>query len=455
VAKVAVFIDHDITVRHFLLSGVVPALEADHEVVYVFPESHRRVSTDTATLPIGRCRTIPVPEARLHRYRRLYHAAVLMRMRHSSDKGPVFRFWRQVLGRRAFAVSWLFSWPLTHEWYRHRILGEIGENQALSQLLAEEKADIIVHPTVLEGLFVADLIRWSEPQGVPTVYLMNSWDNPAVKAVTVGSPTRLVVWGDHSRHLAHERLGIPLDRLVSFGAAQFDVYRGPPREAPTVYRRRFGVGPETRLLLYAGSSKGLNETQHLVRLEHAIERGELPNCVVLYRPHPWRGEADGERDFLSLSWKHVRMAPDMVEYYRRRMRGSNVIYLADYAETHATLSAVDAVISPLSTILLEAAMHGKPIAAYLPDEDMRTNVALSTIAKTVHFREFFQRVDCLMCERPEDLVADCQRLLERAAEPGIAQRLVQQCAFFVTPQPRSYADQLRLLVDELLSRRSA
>jgi hypothetical protein len=342
-----------------------------------------------------------------------------------------------------------------HTWYRRRILRDIGDNEELDQLLVEEKPDAIVHPTVLEGLFVADLIRSGERQHIPTVYLMNSWDNPAVKAVTVGSPTKLVVWGDHSKQLAHERLGIPLDRLVSFGAAQFDVYRRPPRETPRAYRERLGIRPDTKLLLYAGSSKGLNETLHLLRLEQAISRGELANCVVLYRPHPWRGEADGERSFFSLPWQHVRMAPDMVNYYRERMAGRNFIYMADYGDTHVTLSAVDAVISPLSTILLEAALHGKAIAAYLPDEDMRTNVALSIMAKTVHFREFFNRVECVMCRRPEDLVRDCRVLLERASEPAIAQQLMKQCEFFVEPQAASYAQQLRTLVNDLISLRSA
>jgi CDP-glycerol glycerophosphotransferase (TagB/SpsB family) len=122
------------------------------------------------------------------------------------------------------------------------------------------------------------------------------------------------------------------------------------------------------------------------------------------------------------------------------------MYLADYAETHVTLAAVDAVVSPLSTILLEAGVHGKPILAYLPDEEMTQNVAMFSMAKTVHFRDFFERVDCLQCERPDDLVADCARLLDMAARPGAAERLRQQCAFFVDAGERAYADRLDELV---------
>ena len=446
--KIAIFIDHDIILRHFVQSGVLAALEADHDVVWVFPDRHRRVRTDPATLRLGRYRTVVVSETRLNGYRRLYHSTVLRRLRHSRDKDPIFAFWRAMLGRRGFWTSWGLSWPGIYHWYRRQMLARIGDDPLLDGLLEEEKPDVIVHPTVLEGLFVSDLIRWGRVHGVPTVFLMNSWDNPAVKAVAVGAPDRLVVWGEHSRQVAHERMGIPLEHLPAFGAAQFDLYRRPPRETPAAYRARLGVPAGRRLLLYAGSSKGLDETAHLRTLEMAIEREELRNCTVLFRPHPWRAAAAGEADFFSLSWRHVMMAPDMADYYRRHRQETAIIHLADSEETHVTLSAVDAVISPLSTILLEAGLHGKPILAYLPDEDVQRNIAMFSMVRSVHFRDFFERVDCLQCVSADALVDDSRKLLEAAERPGTADRLRRQCEFFVTPGERSYAAQL----DELIRR---
>ena len=219
------------------------------------------------------------------------------------------------------------------------MLDKIGDNSALHDLLKQEKPDLILHPTVLEGLFVSDLIQWGKDHSVPSIYLMNSWDNPVVKAITVDAPDRLVVWGEHSRRLAHERLGIPIDQIVSLGAAQFDGYRLPPRESGPEYKRRIGIPVDQRVLLYAGSSKGLNETHHLRLLDQAIEVGDLPPCVVLYRPHPWRATVAGEENFFSVSWKHVVMAPDMDAYYRRKREGDGSIFMADYAETHVTLNA--------------------------------------------------------------------------------------------------------------------
>lgn len=451
-ARVLVFIDHDIILRHFVLSGVLRALEEAHDVLWVFPDRHRRVTHDPGDLPIGRHRTVAVSESRLHGYRRLYHASVLRMLRGTRDQRAIFAFWREVLGRRAFWTSWAMSWPGGYQLYRRRMLARIGEPEPVNALIDEEKPDVIVHPTVLEGLFVSDLVHAGRARGVPTVFLMNSWDNPAVKAMTVGTPDRLVVWGEHSRRLAHERLGMPLADVLVFGAAQFEVYRRPPAEAPDAYRARLGVPDGDRLLLYAGSSKGLDETAHLAALEAAIESGRLARCTVLYRPHPWRARLDSEEDFYARRWRHVMMAPDMADYYRRHRAGETSIYLADYAETHVTLSAVDAVVSPLSTILLEAGLHGKPMLAYLPDEDMTQNVAMFSMAKTVHFRDFFERVDCLRCEDPAALVTDCARLLERAGDPAITERLRRQCGFFADTSGPSYADRLDGLIGELCRR---
>lgn len=441
--------------RHFVMNGVLPSLEREHDVVFVLPREHRRVTVDPKTLPVRRFRTLPVSNDRAWRYRRLYVATVLRKMRRTKDRKPLFRFWRESLGREAFWESWLYSWPITYPYYRRKMLARIGDNGELERLLREEQPDVVVHPTVLEGLFVSDLIEYGRRLSIPTVFLMNSWDNPAIKAMMVGAPDRLVVWGEHSRLLAHERLGIPLERLLSFGAAQFDVYREAPYQDPSEYRRRLGVPAGQRLLLYAGSSKGLDETSHLMALEAAVETGQLPRCTVLYRPHPWRAVAKGEQDFFARSWRHVVMAPDMADYYRRLRSGDDSMYLAAYRETHLTLSAVDAVISPLSTILLEAALHGKPIAAYLPDEDMRTNSALFTMVKIAHYRLFFERVECLQCQRPQDLVGSCARLLEQAADLALAERLRRQCEFFVAPSRCSYAEQLRVLVEQLVAQRSA
>jgi hypothetical protein len=450
-AKIAVFVDHDIVIRHFVLNRALEALSHEHDVLFVFPENHKRVRSDLSTLPVKRFRTIGVSDQRMHLYRYLYRSSVLKNMRGTRNQRVVFNFWRGVVGQRRFWLDWVWSWPLTYKLYQTVMLARIGENNALNNLLQDECPDVVVHPTVLEGLFVSDLVRWGEATGKPTVFIMNAWDNPSVKAMTVGYPDRLVVWGEQSRHHAILYMGIPPERIVCLGAAQFDLYRRQPKVSPAEYRRRLGIPDRWKILLYAGSSKGLNEVRHLAALEQAIEQGRIKNCVVLYRPHPWRAYPESEADFFSLNWKHVMIDPVMEACYRKSRHGDKMhVELADYEDTHVTLSAVDAVISPLSTILLEGAMHGKPVAVYLPDEDMTSNTFLFTVANMAQFKDFFERVECIKCERPEDLIRDCEQLLRLSDDQAIHERLQKQCAYFVEPSDQPYAERLNALIQSLL-----
>ncbi len=451
-ARIAVFIDHDILIRHFVLNRVLAPLSGEHRVVYVFPAKHKRVRMDLEALGPCLYRTVPVSEERAYLYRRLYHATVLKQLRGTGDYAIVVRFWRDALGRKAFLESWFYSWRLTYQYYQKKMLARVGEDRELSVLLAAEEPDILLHPTVLEGLFVGDLLRWGKDHGTPTVFVMNSWDNPATKAMIMGYPTRLVVWGEQTRQHAIGHMGMPPERIACLGAAQFDVFRKSPKEDAEGYRRRLGIPAGRKVLLYAGSSKGLNETQHLVALDHAIERGDLSNCVVLYRPHPWRAYPEGEPDFCSLTWRHVLLEPSMEACYKSSRGADRIrVDLANYEDTHTALNAVNAVISPLSTILLEAALHGKPVGAYLPDEDMKSNKFLFAAANMAHFREFFERVDCVKCESADRLVEDCRRLLEKTDEPGIDKKLKKQCEYFVTPSDRPYADRLNELIRCIVS----
>ena len=450
-AKIVVFIDHDIVIRHFVLNRVLAKLSDEHDVVYVFPDNHKRVKHDLSVLSAERFLTVDVSDQRMRLYRCLYRSSVLKNMRWTQNKQVVFNLWKGI-SWKCFWLDWLWSWPLTYKFYQAFMLARIGENHEMSRILDGERPDVILHPTVLEGLFVSDLVQWGKKHRVPTVFIMNAWDNPSVKAMTVGYPDRLVVWGEQSRQHAIHYMGVPPEKIACLGAAQFDLYHNPPKVSPSEYRRRLGVPDHWKILLYAGSSKGLNEVRHLTALEQAIEQGRIKNCLVLYRPHPWRAYPPGEADFFSLNWKHVVFDPTMEACYRRSRHGDKMhIELADYEDTHVTLSAVDAVVSPLSTILLEAALHGKPVAVYLPDEDMCTNTFLFTVANLVHFKDFFERVECIKCERPEDLVKDCEQLLRLSDDPGIRERLQKQCAYFVEPSDQPYVDRLNTLIHSLLS----
>ncbi len=105
----------------------------------------------------------------------------------------------------------------------------------------------------------------------------------------------------------------------------------------------------------------------LRRLDEAITRGDLGDVRVIYRPHPWRADRTDEDDFFQQEWKNIRFDPDMRDRYLQSkaepgfIKRTAPMYDMDYLA--ALLSSVDAVMTPMSTLLLESIIMERPTMA--------------------------------------------------------------------------------------------
>jgi hypothetical protein len=292
------------------------------------------------------------------------------------------------------------------------------------------------------------LVQVGRRFGVPTVAIMNSWDNPSTKRTVVDQPDWVLVWGPQTKAHAVRYMKMRPDRVVEFGAAQFDVFSTPPRVTRAEFCRRHGIDPAKRVLLYAGSSKGSDEFHHLCMIEEAIDRGELNNLVVVYRPHPWGdGGYKGER-LLDHPWRHVVIDNSMRAYLEGVRAGRKTISLADYADTHDTLSSVDALVSPLSTIILEGAMHGKPVLCFIPEQKEGSSFNLQK--RLIHFEEMFANSLIRKAYGESALVGAVASLTEKIANSRFIAELRESCAEFVTPFDQPYGERFSAFIASIL-----
>lgn len=442
--KILIFIEHDIIIRHFLHAQVFNDLIRQHEVVFVFPEKgHKRVSIDVATCGLGTAvRHLKVHAGRLKVWQGIFLSDML-RWRVGSHFAAMRRFHRHAAGRRA---AWIFSilalpgiFQAFHAWSRRRI--KAMPYRDLNILIDQEQPDVLIHPSVLAGVFINDLIDASKLRNTPLVVIMNSWDNPSTKRAMSGQPDWLLVWGAQTRTHAVRYLGMPEERAVCFGAAQFDLYRNPPRMDRHAFCRQHDIDPTAQILLYAGSSKGTDEFSHLCLLDGAIDRGELGRAVVVYRPHPWGDGGKGGDRILDHAWRNVRIEQTMRGYLERIKIGSVGITTPDYRDTHDLLSSVDALVSPLSTIIIEGALHGKPVLCFLPEEDDKTSHYAFALPLT-HFDEFFAEPTFPIARGEKELVPAVGALLDRVGDEEFEQALRRACEFFVSSFDRPYGERL-------------
>lgn len=452
--KILVFVEHDIIIRHFLHSHVFDELVRQHDVVFVFPEiGHKRVTSDLSKLDLGNApvRHLSVSNERLKIWQKLMLVDIL-RWRPGSHYAAMRRFHRHAVGPRAtmlfsvFALPGIFQFFLA--WSHRRI--KARPYRDLDALLDQERPGVLIHPSVLAGVFINDLVVASRSHKIPLIVIMNSWDNPSTKRAMAGQPDWLLVWGPQTRAHAARYLGTPRERVVCFGAAQFDLYRNPPRVGRQEFCRRHDIDPAVRILLYAGSSKGTDEFSHLCMLDDAIDRGELGRSLVVYRPHPWGDGGKGGTRILDHHWRNVRIERTMRGYLERVKTGSLGITTPDYRDTHDILSSVDALISPLSTIILEGALHGKPVLCFLPDED-DTRSHYSLALPLTHFDDFFSE-PCFLVARGDDaLVSAARSLLEKIGDLDYSSALLKACGHFVSRFDEPYGERLLRFVEGAVS----
>ncbi|MDA0219554.1 MAG: hypothetical protein O3B22_08220 [Proteobacteria bacterium] len=453
--RVLVFLESDIVVRHFIDSGVfAEAIECCDVCFVVPPRIERRfVRTPNAVDYGARHRELAPPRRRLFWWRTLFQVDQV-RWRPGADHAALRRMRSyQIASRR---VRWMYRvlalpgiFQVFRAWALMRL--RVLPFDALDTLIAEEQPDVLLHPTVLDGIYVNEVVEAAARHGIPSVFIMNSWDNPSTKRSVIGQPDRLLVWGSQTREHAVRYMNIDRDRVVSFGAAQFDVYREPPRRTRTELLHEHGIDTAKRVLLYAGASKAVDEYADLCLLDEAIERGDLANTAVLYRPHPWgRGGVGGGR-IVDHPWRHVSVENTMLDYLVKVRDGEKDLRaFPDYHNTVDVLQAADALVSPLSTIILEAVMLGKASICYLPQDT--PGDTLGNQAGLTHFRELFQAEAIPKVHRREDLVAAAEQALTRAGDADHAALLKSVAAYFISPFDEPYGERLvkflRMVADD-------
>jgi hypothetical protein len=451
--KLLVFIDSDVVVRHFLDSGALSALPNAYDVVLIFPPMDwKRLVNSTDIDQWGiRARRVEIPGRRRTLFKQLFFIDQA-RQRRDPEWQDIRKGWITMVGLKAGALFSLLALPLVRQLANAWLSCQLKATPAKEflALLDGERPDIVLHPSTFEGYFVNDLIEVTRARNIPMMLLMNSWDNPCLKRSAVGVPDALVVWGEQTRRHAEKFMAVPPERIHVFGAAQFQVFRDQPVRTRDEVWSINGIALAQCVLLYAGSSKGNKEAMHLRWLNEAIESGFLKGVTVLYRPHPYGIAAADAREILEGGLSHVVIEHSMRGFLEDIANGRNKGFrITPYSETHDLLNAVDAVISPLSTILIEAGLHGKPIMCLIPTEEDE-NSEWKILRDLVHFRDLLQHRKVIVARSYSEFIPAVQKLISRTRDETEADDIKESMHFFVEFPKQRYSIAIKNLADSLL-----
>lgn len=393
--KVLVFIDHDVICRNFLTSGALSSLVSRTDVRFVFPDvGGTRLKQSPEDLKLNAPYTqLPINAKRQQVWRWLLFRSQL-KLKRGQQEAAIRRLRWMTLGWKAALLLTLAGMPissLAFDLYTKLFLSQ-SPAKKLENLLDIEQPDLVLHPSVLEGVFINDLIPACKTRHIPLVVVMNSWDNPSTKRAMVGSPDYLLVWGQQTQEHAIRFIGMDRNSVIPFGVAQFDLLHEGSRIDRNTLMRRHGLDPSLCIILFAGSNAQTDEISTLKAIDAAITDGRLAGVSVIYRPHPWGGGGKGGGRLASINFENIAIDISMKEYIESLGHKDNKISLPDPRNTRDLLFAVDVVLSPMSTILIEAAIIGKPVVVHAPMNEQGKD-PLANGLPMLHFNDFLALAD--------------------------------------------------------------
>ena len=154
---------------------------------------------------------------------------------------------------------------------------------------------------------------------------------------------------------------------------------------------------------------------------------------------------EGEADFFSIDWKHITMDPHMVDYYKREIASpSRKLFMVDYEITNKLLTLADAVISPKSTVLVEALVMRKPVMVFFPEEQEGAPFSIDS----VHFKAFIELDTVNVCLRRDEFFECCAGLARQIGDPAVAARLDEHAEYFAVMKGPPYGERLVELADQ-------
>lgn len=447
--RVLVPLASDLFVRNFVESGAMGALEREFEVHYLVSrlvkkklKGHVHEAHDDQTVP----RT-------LLRYKVGYLSMNRHRDRSRSFPIKTRETMTNHLSLPKRILFELLSLPVIYEAVEKLIEWKLGRVPGIDAAIREIQPEFALIPSGFSDSFSIDCLKSVKGSKIPHLLLMFNWDNVSCKGVLPVLPEWMGVWGEQTKEQAVKIHGLPENRVLVLGSPQFEAYRNPPEETSRAIRESLGFPSDGKLLLYLGIQRYRDETALLRQLEDAIESGMLPGTTIVYRPHPWRNAIPSEKNFFDQGFRHLVMDPQLSEHYQKTLKDpvyDPKSFVPSFAHATRLLACVDAVISSLTTMGIEAMMVGKPVL--LPAfPDPKFPFSTDTLIQYEHHACWERFTTAIVCGKQADFSADCARLLSLAESPGTAERAKKEVQYVVHLDDAPYSERLLAAVKRISS----
>lgn len=240
----------------------------------------------------------------------------------------------------------------------------IGEDKVIRKYIKDMKPDLVLVPGAAIDSYSHMILKSAENLGNKTAMIVSHWDYFSKKGLLRINPDKIFVWGEEMRQSAIKKNGLESDTVSILGAPQLDKYAGQGRESDKKKsKEKLGLPADKIILLFAGTSTPFDELCLLEKLDkYLTELNKNKEILIVYRPHPMAWDRATRKKI------DVKNLENVVLDSQRKIAGGARRHHSDNIHYLNLMNAIDGLVTPFSTMMLESALCGKPsLCVAFPD----------------------------------------------------------------------------------------
>ncbi len=264
------------------------------------------------------------------------------------------------------------------------------------------------------------LMLIAKRRGVKTVGMVRSWDNPTSKTLLMFIPEKLVVNTERIREEAVRLGDVPAERITVVGIPHYERYRSQERTLREVFFRKLSLDPRKPLILFTPPSDNYLKEDPITPV--ALEALARVGAQVLVR-FPLVGDVE---------LAGFKLPPDMVFDEPGKSPDFTEVHLSREADRHLADSIYhsDFVVTWASTMIIDAAVFGKPIILIGFDAAPRPYAkSITRYYDYDHQQRILETGGARLVKSPKELIDWCRRYLEnpKIDKEGRARIVTEYC----------------------------
>jgi hypothetical protein len=211
-------------------------------------------------------------------------------------------------------------------------------------------------------------LREANRRHIRTAAVTVGWDNPSANGLTGAFVDSVIVWSKIHEWELNAGIDWPLEKIHIGGMPLYDNYLSKKwTMSRQEYFKAHGLDPDKKLLAFVATALSITPNLHIIEsLAEIVSDGKLEQpSQLLIRLHPnhFRPMAHYEAEREAI-YRLAERYPDVHVVAPRPLAGSTLRYSGeDFEEKASMLAHCDVMVSIYSTMVLEAALHDKPVVS--------------------------------------------------------------------------------------------